>query len=132
MDDIVKSIKQAAMEASEAASPVKLLWGKVIVASPLKIQIDQKLVLASEQLVLTHNVLDYQTKISFDNAAIKQLFTTWDVLEQTESQPAKIAFKAKVEHEITIYNHLEQDDEVLLAQLQGGQKFVVLEKVVKA
>lgn len=132
MTDIHRMIKQSAVDAIEASSPVRIVWGTVVTASPLKIMVDQKLVLTSEQLVLTHNVLDYQTKISFDNAGIKQLFDKWNISEQTLEETKKIAFTAKVEHEITVYNHLEDGDEVLMIQLQGGQRYVVFEKVVKA
>lgn len=130
MNDITRLIKQAAMEAIEASSPVKVLFGKVISIEPLKIMVDQKLVLTTDQLVLTRNVVDHQTELSFDDANVKQVFTTWNMDETTESSESKISFKQSIKHKITIYNALKVGDEVILLQIQGGQKFVIIERVV--
>lgn len=47
----LEGIKTAAMEAVEAASPVIVAYGTVISAKPLSVQLDQKILLASEFLV---------------------------------------------------------------------------------
>lgn len=131
-NDLLMAIKKASVEAVDATKPTALVFGKVTSSSPLKINVEQKMTLTAAQLVLTRNVTDYKTKISFDNPGIKQVFTTWDMGETVESSPSKIAFKTKTKHDITIYNGLVVGDEVVLMRMQGGQKYLVLDRVVKA
>lgn len=129
-NDLLRIIKKAAVEAVAASKPTAIVYGKVISTSPLRINVEQKMTLTSAQLVLTRNVTDYKAKISFDNPGIKQVFTTWDMGETVESSPSKIAFKAATKHDITIYNGLVVGDEVVMVQMQGSQKYIVLDKVI--
>lgn len=131
-NDLLEIIKKAAVEAVDAKKPSGLLFGKVISDSPLKVLVEQKMTLTMEQLVLCRNVTDFKTKISFDNPNIKQDYTTWDMGESTESPLRKISFKKKLKHDITVYNKLKTGDEVLLLRQQGGQKFIIVDRVVKA
>lgn len=131
-EDLLNLIKKVAVEAVAATKPTALLFGKVTSSSPLRIIVEDKMNLTAAQLVLTRNVTDYKTKISFDNPGIKQVFTTWDMGESVESSSSKISFKTKTKHDITIYNGLVVGDEVVLMKMQGGQKYLVLDKVVTA
>ena len=63
-NDLLNSIKKAAQEAVDASKPVALLFGKVLNTSPLEINVEQKMILSSEQLVLTRNVTDYETEVT--------------------------------------------------------------------
>lgn len=130
MPSINELIKMTALGAFEESKPTAIVFGKVISIEPLKINVEQKLTLTAAQLVLTRNVIDYKTQISFDDPNVKQAFTTWDMGESSESSPSKIAFKSITKHEITIYNALKVGDEVIMIQMQGGQKYIVLDKVV--
>ena len=49
-NDLLKLIKQAAIEAVQAANPVSVCRGSVENVSPLAIKIDQKLTLSGKQL----------------------------------------------------------------------------------
>lgn len=69
-NELLRVIKQAALEAVEAARPVHLIFGKVIDPSP-KIQVDQKLVLGPLQLVLSRNVTNYQTVIKGESVMVE-------------------------------------------------------------
>ena len=42
INELVKAVKQAAVEAVRAEAPVAVCYGTVTSASPLKIQVDQK------------------------------------------------------------------------------------------
>lgn len=130
MADLVALIKKAATEAVAASNPMGVLFGQVVSTEPLKITVEQKMTLTSKQLMLTKNVMDYETKISFNNPSIKQAYTTWNIAETNESMPSKISFRDKIEHDITIYNGLKAGDQVILLQAQGGQKYIVLDKWV--
>lgn len=58
----VEAVKKAALEAVEASKPVSVLFGTVISASPLKIQIDQKTIYTQAMLVLTRHVTAYDSR----------------------------------------------------------------------
>lgn len=77
-------IKKAAVEAVAASKPTAVVYGKVISASPLRIQVDQRLTLDSDFLVLTQ----------------------------------------------TVSGTLAPGDRVVMLMEQGGQSYVVLDKVV--
>jgi hypothetical protein len=52
LPDLVQSMKKAALDAVEASNPVKLLPGTVISNDPLKIRVEQKMLLEPEQLIV--------------------------------------------------------------------------------
>lgn len=69
-DDLLKLIKRTALDAVNASRPANVVFGKVISISPLKVHVDQKLVLTSAQLVLSRNVTDHTVKIGSDNYTV--------------------------------------------------------------
>lgn len=62
---LLREIKRAAKEVYEASKPTQVCYGEVTSDSPLKIQVDQKLVLEEEQLVLCRTVTDYECDVEF-------------------------------------------------------------------
>lgn len=129
MSELAKLIKILSLDAMEQGRPMNVLFGTVEKAKPLEIRIDQKQLIKSGYLILTNAVRDYKTKFTFDNPNIKQVYTTWDMSESSESTENKIAFKQKIQHEVTVYNGLSKGDKVLLFRVQGGQKFIVLDRL---
>lgn len=103
--DLLIAIKRAAQEALEASKPSDFCFGKVTGVSPLKILIEQKMVLSSAQLILTRNVTDYETKVTIQGEDKK---------------------------EITIHNKLKNGEQVILLRQKGGQKYLVLDRVVNS
>ena len=87
-NSILEMIKQAAVEAVEAMQPCRIVFGKIISLSPLKISVDQKLVLTVNQLTFT------RTGKAFIN------------------------------------NELAPGGKVAMIRQQGGQMYLVLDKVV--
>jgi 16S rRNA C1402 (ribose-2'-O) methylase RsmI len=99
--ELVKTIKKAALEAVESTKPVNVYFGTVESASPLKINVEQKMVLGESQLILTRNVTEYTSMIT--------------VQQSTE--------------QITFHNALEKGEEVILIRQQEGQKYVVIDRI---
>ena len=93
-DDFLKMVKKAAVDAVNASKPANMVFGKVVSTSPLKIKIDQKLILGKAQLVLSKRVTDYRLSVTMDD----ELKT------------------------ITVHNSLRVGEEVILMQVSGGQK----------
>lgn len=101
-NELVKVMKQAGFAATEAKNPVNVCYGKVTSETPLKISVEQKITLGTAQLVLTRNVTDYNMKITIDNQ----------------------------EKIIKVHNGLKVGEEVLLIRKQGGQKYIVMDRMV--
>ena len=85
--DLVRLMKQAAMEAVKTSQPSNIVFGTVTSASPLKIQISSKITLEKEMLMLTS---------------------------------------------IIVHNQLKSGEKVVLIKEQGGQRYIVLDRVVSA
>ena len=131
MTELTNMMKRAAVDAVVAAKPCNLYLGTVVSTSPLSVKVSQKLTLTERFLIVPQHLTDYQTKMSFDNPEIKQVYTTWNMAETQESNLSKISFKQKDQHEITIYNALKIGESVMLLSAPGGQKYYVLDRVVK-
>ncbi len=65
-EQLLNIIKKAAKEAIDEATPSNVMFGTVTSTSPLTINVEQKLSLTSEFLVLTKNVVDYTVDVSMD------------------------------------------------------------------
>ena len=53
-------MKRAALEAVEASKPVHVYFGQVVSVSPLKINVEQKMILGEKQLILSRNVTNFK------------------------------------------------------------------------
>lgn len=99
---LADTIRKIAKKAVEESKPVQIVYGNVISVSPLKISVDQKLILESEDLILTQNVLDYSVDMTVDG----------------------------IRKKYTIHNAIRIGESVVLLSEQGGQKYLVLDRVV--
>ncbi len=84
--NLIGIIKKVAVEAVEASNPVAVLFGSVVSTSPLKINVEQRLVVTKEFIRLTNSV--------------------------------------------TGENELKANDNVVLLRTQGGQQYIVIDKLV--
>ncbi|MBW7458397.1 DUF2577 domain-containing protein [Paenibacillus sepulcri] len=98
MGSLLDVIKSAAGHAVEAGSPVNILYGNVVHASPLEVNVDQRFTLTADFLVLAENVQPYELMIGSTNYVIRP--------------------------------GLAAGDRVLMLRVQGGNRFVILDKVV--
>lgn len=101
---LVKVMKQAGTQAVIAGGPVTVCFGKVMNTEPLQVLVDQKMTLGAAQLVLTRNVTDYEVNVTVE----------W------ESGGKK---------KMMIHNSLVSGDEVVLLRQQGGQKYIIVDRV---
>ena len=97
MPNMIELVKKAAVDAVAASDPVIFLSGKVISAQPLKINVEQRLTLGKEHLMLSGLVKDQ--KIETENGTI------------------------------TLKLGLKAEETVILLRMQGGQKFLVLDRM---
>ena len=123
MPDMVQLVKKAAVEAVEAAKPVQFLFGQVISASPLKIQVDQKSIYTEKMLVLARDVTDYEVDIEVKHLTEKRAGGSGAAAYESHDHEYKGRKKIK------IYNALIVGDWVVLGRIQGGKRFVVLDRI---
>ena len=102
-DDLIKLIKKTSLEAVNASKPANMVFGKVVSTLPLKIKVDQKLILGEAQLALSKHVTDYRLSVTLDG-------------------------ESKI---MTVSNALKNGEEVILMQVSGGQKYIVIDRIGK-
>ena len=122
--DLLNIIKQAGMEAMEAAKPVKILFGEVTAVKPLQIMVEQKLPLSEDFLILTNAVKDHWLEMTVDH-----------MTENASGGSGDSAYAAHNHQYVgrkrfLVHNDLIVGEHVLLMAMQGGQKFVVVDRVV--
>lgn len=128
--ELTKAIKRAAIDAVNAEKPVEICFGKVKGTSPLKILVEQKMMLGSAQLILSHHLTDYKIQMTVDHY-------TEGADDDRQDANADADLSALIPHchayrgkkEFTIHNGLGVGDEVILIRQQGGQKYIVLDKI---
>lgn len=131
-DDLVKVVKKAAVDAVNASKPSNIVFGKVINESPLKIKVDQKMILTSAQLVLARNVTDYEVEMEPSLNGLPYFHLT----ESKSGGTYDAAFEShnheyKGRKKFLIYNALKSGDEVIMMQTAGGQKYIVIDRIGK-
>ena len=126
--ELIKLIKQAAVSAVNSSKPAEVSFGKVTSDKPLMILVDQKLTLGENQLILARNVTDFETEVS----VVPEY--GW----QTQNRAGGSGFPEYASHnhdividrlKITVHNKLELGDEVILIRQQGGQKYIVTDRI---
>lgn len=100
--ELVKLLKKTAVDATDATKPANVCFGVVESVNPLRINVEQKMTLGGAQLVVCRNVTDYVVSITTSLSGRK---------------------------EITLHNALAAGEKVILLRQQGGQKYVVLDRI---
>jgi Protein of unknown function (DUF2577) len=118
MANLNEQIKKVAMDAVTESEPSTFVYGTVISASPLKIQVDQKMILTKEFLVLTKNVMNYEAEVELE----------WETDKEACTIEHSHGIKGK--KKMIIKNALQTGTKVILIKQQGGQKYLVIDKVM--
>lgn len=111
----------------ESNQGMSILFGDVINDNPLEIQIGQKLILDETFLILTSAVKEKKINIQHQHA----YQDTSDSGTQTKQTQLAESTQANTEFaEYEIRAGLKKGDKVILLRIEGGQQFIVLDKVV--
>lgn len=114
---LIPIIKQAAIDAVNATQPVQFVFGKVISVSPLKIQVTSKLILGEGNLVLAGSLRKFDFTVTHAGS-------TGSADDHSHS--------VNLSTTIRIDNSLKKGDSVILARMQGGDRYLVIDKAVDA
>lgn len=138
--DLLRLIKQSAKDAIENDNPMVLQAGTVIQVSPLHIKADNSIIHKEERgdLILTHLVKDYEVDIT-----VKHSVENIDKIENKKyTKPGKAETPVIPMGDLTEHNHtyegrkkiiihlaLTLGEKVLLLRENGGQRYIVLDRV---
>ncbi|WP_227793628.1 DUF2577 domain-containing protein [Paenibacillus guangzhouensis] len=113
---IADKIRQLGIDAISAGNPVAVLFGKVSKINPLEVIVDQRFTLDEDFLIITEQLTRYE--VDLELAYVNMSGNT-----QTETQQS-------MKNIVIIREGLKVGDVVILLRIQGGQKYVVWDKVV--
>ena len=121
--DIYKAMGRVALDAMNNSMPSSIFFGTVVSASPLKINIEQKMTLDSSHLVLTSLVSTFNVDMSMEHRT-----------ENTSGGSGDASFEShnheyKGKKQFTVHLGLTKGEKVILLRVQGGQKYIVLDRV---
>lgn len=141
---LVELLKQIAGEQNKASRPVNVLFGTVLTEEPdLSVQLEQKKILTKEFLILSRNVTDHLVDMTMGDGKTPQHFTEdadpneTDLKSGGSGDPAFAPHSHKHSHvheykgRKTFYVHrkLLTGEKVILVSVQGGQAYVILDRV---
>ncbi|MFB6364240.1 DUF2577 domain-containing protein [Paenibacillus elgii] len=108
---LLATIKRAALDAVEAEKPVYILFGKVLKKNPLEVFVDQRFTLTEDFLVMPEQL----TELKID-------------LRHTHPGGGSEALAEP----IVVRRGLEEGDKVILARMQGGLNYLIIDRVATA
>lgn len=143
---VVKKMQRIAVEAMESTKPVNICFGEVVSVSPLQINVEQKMTLGEKQLILSRNVTDFTTEVTVQWQTEQMAEThchAYAGSTENGGEPlhshtlAGTTETAELSHghditgrkEITMHNALKVNEKVILLRQQGGQKYIVLDRI---
>lgn len=118
MPDLVSLMKLVAAEVMEAQKPADIRCGTVSGIEPLEILLDQRMKLGENQLLVPERMTDHEIEI---DASLMTGAAGEDGHAHALGGRMKLIWK----------NSLKRDEHVLLLRVPGGQKYIVLDRMMK-
>lgn len=134
-NEIIKTIKTIVRNFIENEKLTEIQYGTVIQELPLHIQVAEKNTYKFEErdLVLAKSVLDYEVDVEV-NHSTDSIYGAWNTSHSHSNAgistiPIEHKHEYKGRKKIKIYNGLKKGEKVILLRVQGGQKFIVLDRL---
>lgn len=136
MTGIAPIIYEMAQKAQKATVPVNFMFGIVTdVGENLKIRINEKTELARDVLILTDNVRNMKYTVRRTQLTSAVSGGSWSTSSNGDpSHSHSVSAGPTHKHEvitadtITIYKELQKDEKVLLANIMGGYRYIILSR----
>ena len=127
--ELCNTIRRIVKQTVEANKPSGLYFGTVTSVSPLEITIDTTHVLTEEFIVLAQNVTKYRCNMTINH--LTELETTHVHIYSTSrtTEPTMHSHEYKGRKTFLIHKDLQKGEKVILLREQGGQKYVVIDRI---
>jgi hypothetical protein len=109
---MLSAIKQAAVEALEAGQPVAILFGTVTKTNPLEVNVDQRFTLDADFFIVAESLTPLEVDLS-------------PFLSHSGAESGQASSQS-----VLIRRGLQPGDRVILLRMQGGQKYLIFDRVV--
>ncbi|MED4953424.1 DUF2577 domain-containing protein [Paenibacillus sp. FSL R5-0527] len=154
MADLLGTLKKAATDAVHAGNPVAVLFGEISKVNPLEVIVDQRFTLTADFLYVTERLTRYEIDLkhnhTFDGGVTRDALPEKIDLQHNHTFDGGMTGDALLDKLDLKHNHaynggmtgdalpekiviregLQAGDAVLLLRVQGGQKYVVWDRVV--
>lgn len=120
-------IKKAALDAVDSTKPIRLLEAEVVTEPPdIKIRLkgNQKLVIPKELLIISERLQSHRRTVSLTNGFVS------GTTSSNENHGHEVEELVWEEAQATFADTLKAGDRVMVAAVQGGQSFFILDRVV--
>ncbi|AVK87045.1 hypothetical protein C3943_17865 [Lysinibacillus sp. B2A1] len=124
MGDFLTEIQRIVLGVLNAQKLSTIVYGTVESISPLKVQVDQKLLLEQEQLKLTRAVMDYEVEMTVDHKTEDRAGGSGDAEFASHNHDYKGRKK------FLVHNGLVVGDKVTMIRAHGGQQYLIIDKEV--
>ncbi|MDR0670909.1 MAG: DUF2577 domain-containing protein [Oscillospiraceae bacterium] len=116
-------IKRTALNAVRASAPAGICFGTVTSAAPLTIAVDQKMTLTEDFLTLSSLVRDFDVDMTVDHTTETRSGGSGDAAFSSHDHgyAGKKTFR--------VHLGLQAGEKVVMLMEQGGQRYVVLDRV---
>lgn len=130
---MLKAIKQAAIDAVEQTNPVIIQFGTVISTSPLEVSVDQRFTLSEDFLIIPERLLYLRGVEEEFELEIQGVVQTGPANDDRWTGDMKIwGQELKTIRRVNMpLRPLEVGDELILLRMQGGQQYLVIDRVWK-
>lgn len=117
-NDLVRAMQQMSVGASQASYPADVMSGTILSVKPLKVQVEQRFEVSGDMVIVPERLTDHEIKVTVEKSNTKE------------------AGEPQHQHEyggelvIKVHGALKKGDRVQMIRQQGGQKFLIIDKVV--
>ncbi|MEC0310190.1 DUF2577 domain-containing protein [Paenibacillus lautus] len=123
MADLLNTLKKAAVGAVAAGNPTAVMFGTVSSADPLEVIVDQRFTLPADFLVIPESLIHFEIDLHHTHEYTDDTGTGSSTKQTEPALPVK---------PIVIRRGLEEGDKLLMLRVQGGQKYIIVDRVVDA
>lgn len=124
----VENVRRAALQAFQNTKPTGIYYGTVINVNPLEIKLSQKIILDSQMLILSSLVQDFSVNMTVDHTTENHTHNhTLPGYGTTTDETHKHDYSGQKTFQVHL--GLNVGEKVILVRVQGGQKFLVLDRI---
>lgn len=136
---LLKAIQSVSWAAVQAGAPTGIYYGTVTSETPLKILVEQKMELTEEFLVLSGAVRDRKVELTLAVGTMETEDASFPTSHthpcDAQSTVGSASFDSAHRHrlegrkQVLLHLALRTGEKVILLRMQGGQKFLVLDRL---